>query len=700
VLKTDIGIRGEVKLLIDTGAELCLLKYTSLKDGTAYNPNTVLNVRGISKGTEKTFGEVNVRLTTGNFETEHKFQVIGDGMNIPCDGILGRDFFEDKQATIDYVRKEIVMGRVRLKFDDDRQIREQDREIRITLKPRCETIVRIPTISREMETGLLERREITPGVIVAGALTVVREGACLSTIVNMNEEIVDITLPIVSLEECKTEAIQVGTLQARREVAQPDRLRELRAKIRTDHMNDEERRLILMICEDYNDIFHLPGDKLTTTTTVEHVIPTPRIDPCRGIASRNYRIPEALKGELKQITEQMISDKIIRHSTSPWNSPIILVKKKEDASGKQKWRLVVDFRKLNEVTVGDSFPLPLITEILDSLGKARYFTTADLASGFHQVPLREEDRQKTAFSTPDGHFEYCTMPMGICSAPATFQRLMTKVLSGLTGVKALIYLDDIVVWGITLREHNDRLIEVFDRLRIHSLKLQPDKCEFLRKEVCYLGHKITPQGIEPDESKVAAVREFPVPNNVKQLKAFLGLAGYYRRFVPKFSPIAKPLHRLTGKNVPYVWGEEQDAAFRTLKDMLCSKPLLRYPDFEKQFIVTSDASSNGIGSVLSQGPIGKDLPVAYASRVLTTPEKNYSTIERELTGIVFACRQFRPYIWGRKFIIVTDHKPLTWIFRMNDPSSRIMRLKLKLEEFEYTIVAYIKREEKILMPTD
>jgi hypothetical protein len=221
--------------------------------------------------------------------------------------------------------------------------------------------------------------------------------------------------------------------------------------------------------------------------------------------------------------------------------------------------------------------------------------------------------------------------------------------------------------------------------------LQPDKCEFLRKEVCYLGHKITPQGIEPDERKVAAVREFPVPNNVKQLKAFLGLAGYYRRFVPKFSSIAKPLHRLTGKNVSYVWREEQDAAFRTLKDILCSKPLLQYPDFGKEFILTSDASSNGIGSVLSQRPIGKDLPVAYASHVLTTPEKNYSTIERELTGIVFACRQFWPYIWGRKFTIVTDHKPLTWIFRMNDPSSR-MRLKLKLEEFEYTIVYKKGRE--------
>jgi hypothetical protein len=185
---------------------------------------------------------------------------------------------------------------------------------------------------------------------------------------------------------------------------------------------------------------------------------------------------------------------------------------------------------------------------------------------------------------------------------------------------------------------------MFDRLRIHSLKLQPDKCEFLRKEVCYLGHKISPLGIEPDERKVAIVKEFPTPTNVKQFKAFLGFAGYYRRFVPNFSPIAKPLHKLMGMNVPYVWTDEQETAFKTLKEILCSKPLLQYPDFEKEFIVTSDTSSNGIGRVLSQGPVGKDLPVAYASRVLTAPERNYSTIERELTAIVWACKQFRPYI--------------------------------------------------------
>jgi hypothetical protein len=192
---------------------------------------------------------------------------------------------------------------------------------------------------------------------------------------------------------------------------------------------------------------------------------------------------------------------------------------------------------------------------------------------------------------------------------------MSHVLSGIVGIRALIYLDGIVVWGSNLEEHNERLIEVFDRLRTHTLRLQPDKCEFLRKEVCYLGHKLTPQGIRPDENEVAAVRYFPVPNTTKQLKAFLGLAGYYRRFVPNFSPIARPLHQLTCKNTPYAWEEEQQKAFDTLKQILCSEPLLQYPDFEKEFVVTCDASLNGIGGILSQGSLGRDLPIAYASRV-------------------------------------------------------------------------------------
>jgi len=231
------------------------------------------------------------------------------------------------------------MGNVNLKFNGKVLSDERVREGSIILKVRCETVVKVPTNSEELKTGLISKTELLPGVIIAETLTVVRDGGCLTSILNMNDEEVSLLLPVVELEECEGEfnTIQVDTFTAQGVVSREDRLRQLRKRIRTDHLNNQEKRAIMNICEYYNEIFRLPGDKLTTTTAIEHAIPTPGIYPCRGIASRNYPIPEALKGELQDIIDQMLHDKIIRHSTSPWNSPIILVKKKEDASEKEKW---------------------------------------------------------------------------------------------------------------------------------------------------------------------------------------------------------------------------------------------------------------------------------------------------------------------------------------------------------------------------
>ena len=265
---------------------------------------------------------------------------------------------------------------------------------------------------------------------------------------------------------------------------------------------------------------------------------------------------------------------------------------------------MIDFRKLNDLTIGDSFPLPNITEILDQLGNAKYFSTLDLASGYHQIPMKEEHKNRTAFSTPHGHYEFNRMPFGLKNAPATFQRLMNTVLTGLQGLQCLVYLDDIVIYGATLKEHNERLTAVFRRLRQNNLKLQPNKCEFLRKEVMYLGHVITEDGIRPVPTKLRAVRDFPVSKKVKDIQSFIGLAGYYRKFIPDFSKIAKPLTILTKKSESFVWGAEQQNAFQMLKEKLTTAPVLNYPDFQREFLVTTDASDYAIGAVLSQGVVG------------------------------------------------------------------------------------------------
>ncbi|KAL4127018.1 hypothetical protein QTP88_011216 [Uroleucon formosanum] len=455
--------------------------------------------------------------------------------------------------------------------------------------------------------------------------------------------------------------------------------------LRTEHLNSEERNSIERVCIDFMDIFHLEGDKLpcTHTTSIEHEIKTPEGEP--PIYQRQYRLPHRQRDEITRQIKQMKSDGIIEPSNSPWNSPILLVPKKMDVSGKPKFRLVVDFRKLNNITVGDKMPLPQIQDVLDRLGRSKYFSVLGLAQGFHQISLDKESRVKTAFSSDIGHWQYTKLPMGLKNSPPTFQRLMNNVLCNLIGFKCLVYLDDIIVFSTDLSEHDKRIREVFSRLRTHNLKLQPIKCEFLRKEVIYLGHKLTEKGVQPDERKIKSVKTFPIPTTVKEIKSFLGLTGYYRNFVPDYGKIAKPITNLLRKGIEFIWTSECQEAFEKLKIILCNEPLLQYPDFEKPFIITCDASNYAVGCVLSQGVIPADLPIAYASRTLNKAEINYSTTEKELVAIMFGVKQFRPYVYGQKFTIITDHKPLTWLFSVKDPGSRLLRWRIKLDEFDYEI---------------
>lgn len=263
---------------------------------------------------------------------------------------------------------------------------------------------------------------------------------------------------------------------------------------------------------------------------------------------------------------------------------------------------------------------------------------------------------------------------------------MNSALSGLQGVRCFVYLDDVVCYSHDIRSHIINLTSIFQRLRDFKLKLQPDKCEFLSRDVCYLGHVITEQGVKPNPEKIKAVTEFPIPKSPKDIKSFLGLVSYYRCFIPHFSKTAKALTSLLKKDTPFNWANQQQLAFDTLKHKLTSAPLPIYPDFSKPFILTCDSSNYAVGAVLSQGTLGKDQPVAFASRTLNKSECNYSTTEKKLLAILYGCKTFRPYLYGHKFQIITDHRPVKWLFNHKDPSSKLQRWRLKLEEYEYEIV--------------
>ncbi|XP_063994419.1 uncharacterized protein LOC135171776 [Diachasmimorpha longicaudata] len=471
-------------------------------------------------------------------------------------------------------------------------------------------------------------------------------------------------------------------------VVSSDKLTAERAKsiqnlLYLDHLTETENTVITELISQHQDLFVLNGEALGATNAIFHQINT--IDDV-PVFKRQYRFPPIHKDEIiKQCTE-LEARGIIKPSDSPYSSPIWIVPKKEDSLGNKRWRMVIDYRSLNEKTIGDAYPLPNINEILDQLGNAQYFSSFDLASGFHQIPIHPNDTHKTAFSTPYQHYEFTRMPFGLKNAPPTFQRMMDKVLIGLQGKELFVYMDDIVIYSQTLEEHVRKFQNLSERLRKAGLQLEPDKCHFLKKEINYLGHIISSDGVRPEPKKLTAVQNFPRPTNQKNIRQFLGLTGYYRRFIPNYAKIAKPLTSLLMKDKKFQWGDEENKAFSNLRNALCKSPILQYPDFTKEFVITTDACGYGIAGILSQGEIGKDLPIAYISRVLGKSERNYSTIEKEMLAIIYAVNYFRPYVYGRKFTLVTDHRPLTWINSVSSPNSRIVRWRLSMQDFDYRIV--------------
>ena len=291
----------------------------------------------------------------------------------------------------------------------------------------------------------------------------------------------------------------------------------------------------------------------------------------------------------------MLKKGVIEPSSSPWTSPTVLVKKKDGST-----RFCVDYRKLNEVTVKDSYPLPRIDDCLDALVGCSWFSTLDLCSGYWQVAMNEEDKPKTAFSTGNGLYQFTLMSFGLCNAPATFERLMEKVLSGLPWEVCLLYLDDIIVHGREFTEAIERLRTVLQRLRDAGLKLSPNKCILLQKSVPFLGHVVRNHGVSTDPKKIEAVRSWPSPQTAKDVKSFLGLCSYYSRFVRDFSDIARPLYKLTEGQREFRWTSECEDAFRWLKALLTTAPILAFPTTDGLFILDTDASNTGLGVVLSQ----------------------------------------------------------------------------------------------------
>ena len=385
------------------------------------------------------------------------------------------------------------------------------------------------------------------------------------------------------------------------------------------------------------------------------------------------RMPFAIRKEVALQLKKMQEAGVVQPSSSPWSSPVVMVQKRDGTH-----RFCIDYRELNKVTKADTYPLPRIDDILDQLGRSHYFSTLDLAAGYWQIRVHASSQEKTAFSTPQGLYEFRVMPFGLTNAPAVFQRLMERTLRGLNPDEGpdfvVVYIDDVLVFSRTLEEHLKHLRAVIERLQSVGLKLKPTKCHFVREQVEYLGHLITPNGLRPNPKLVEAVEQFPVPCNLKSLRRFVGLCSYYRRFVPHFAKLAAPLHQLTRKDQPFHWSLECQHAFEELKHKLTSASVLAYPSFDKNFVLETDASNLGLGAVLSQlQDDGHVHPVAYASRGLSRAETNYSVTDLETLAVVWAITYFHSFLYGHDVTVLTDHTAVKAVLETPNPSGKYAR---------------------------
>jgi hypothetical protein len=473
--------------------------------------------------------------------------------------------------------------------------------------------------------------------------------------------------------------------------------RSLNAILCKENFGTEFKQIALETAPDtFREVVGLPKDKV-----FEHDIDTGNAAAVK-VHGRPYSPPEHVL--IDKFVEEGLKDGIIRPSKSPWSAPIILVKKPDGSS-----RACVDYRKLNALTVKDSFPLPRIDDAYQFLEGANIFSSIDLKSGFWQVKLTERSIPKTAFAPRNGSYEFLVMPFGLCNAPATFQHMMNNILHECLGKYALVYMDDVIVYSKSKEEHKHHIKRIFELFKQYDLVVSEKKCEWGKESLIFLGHIVNGSGIQVDNKKIEKITSWPVPANITEVRGFLNLSTYYKRFIKNFSKIATPLYKLTEgspkKGATISWGKEQDAAFKELKHHLTQTVLLQHPKPFSPFVLDTDASGQNIGAVLQQNPdvetIDKNFdlehysktvknsslrPIAYESRKLSKTEQNYSAQERELIAIVHALKHFRGYVEGSPILVRTDHESLKYFKSQRHINRRLARFVDEIEFFNVHII--------------
>lgn len=669
--------------LVDTGASISLIRRDRMFTDVRINPHYSASISGITDEVISTLGTVKSKLFAQGAQFSHIFQVVDENFPIPIDGILGLDFISQFRASIDYDQWKLLLHPFKYdNFTVSQKLYMHPKLHTVLLPPRAETIRPI-SLNTEQKYVYVPDQEIAPNVLIGRAI--VPSQNAFVYVLNYNNTVVSLNKPTIRYESL--ENFNIFDMNITGDEHKEKVMKALRKNFPKQVQDQLEK-----LCLEFVDIFATSGDPVRPNNFYTQKI---RLKDDTPTFIKNYRTPYADKDEMNRQVRKLIEDDYIEPSNSEYGNPILLVPKKAlPGSDKKRWRLVIDFRQLNKKLASDKFPLPRIDEILDRMGNARYFTVLDLVSGFHQIELESNSRDCTSFSTDSGSYRFKRLPFGLKIAPNSFQRMMNLAFAGIMPERGFIYLDDAVLTATNEKEMFETLRKVFERCRERRLTLNAEKCVFFRPEVTYLGHKCTNEGIYPDDSKYSVIQNFPKPENKDEVRRFVAFCNYYRRFVPNFAELTNPLTNLTKKKIKFEWNKECQRSFEKLKKILLSPTILKYPDFTKEFCIMTDASDKACGAVLCQQQGDIYMPVAYASRNFTKGERNKATIEKELAAIHWAIIHFRPYLYGRKFLVKSDHKPLVYLFSMTNPSSKLTRMRLDLEEYDFEI-EYIKGKDNV-----
>ena len=684
-------------MLVDTGASVTAVSavfFSALVPSPTLQPSLLTSIRTVSGEELPVLGQVALTMTLANESYSFQTLVI-ENLTYPV--VIGRDFLMHYGSIINMKAHTLQLsGHTPIPLHHSLRILEEASSTPDPVTVHAYATFILPPLS-ESVIPVYPKTALTigsTGLIEASARLAARYHVCgASQLVSLSEDhtfpfrILNPTDKPITIYRCSNLGTYTPSGASMCVIAtadtpqSPDVVSDSTQTVPLDlsdtPLDESQQAQFRSLVQEYRDIFALSPAELGRTNIVQHRIDTGDHQPIR---QRPYRVSDTQRGIIEEHITDMLNRGIIQPSVSPWSSPIILVKKKDGTD-----RFVVDFRRLNSITRKDSYALPRVDDALDALHGTRYFSSMDLMSGYWQVEMEAASREHTAFITYGGLYEFLVVPFGLTGAPSTFERLMECVLRNLTYKICLIYLDDILVYSKTFDDHLSHLRQVFDRLRHANLKLKPSKCKFACTKVTYLGHVVSPDGISPDEDKISAVRDFPRPHNIKTVQSFLGLANYYRRFIKDFAKIAAPINQLLRKNHKFLWTDACEQAFKALKDALTSAPILAFPNFKEPFHLYTDASNDGIGVTLGQIQEGREVAIAYAGRDFNTAERNYSTTEREALAVIFGIKKFEPYLYGKKFILHTDHHSLKWLMTISDPTGKLARWSLLIQQHDFEI---------------